>query len=277
MQHPLATRLSPLLRKFCESPWPKDHKSLNWLDKVTESRKCLSDFWRVAREQWKAMEEAKGPIHPRMQQLIESMSFDTTPEYLEEIRKEREDGEAAIQRMHAAQASQKSPYNALQTTWGIADSSKIGQNSGQSQRTKIKTTGTNTINHLDISALSLDQGKVRQNSNEDMTAAEIPVRQDSLVLFKKMFSSSTGSTPGSVKWTHLVQALTDAGLVATHAPGSAVAFSNGSVGAINFHKPHDPVVDAMMLRCMGKRLTKWFGWTGDRFVFRVKEGDSSTK
>jgi len=92
-----------------------------------------------------------------------------------------------------------------------------------------------------------------------------------------MFPSSTGSTTGSVKWTHLVQALTDAGLVATQAPGSAVAFSNGAEGAINLHKPHDPVVDSMMLRCMGKRLKKWFGWTGDRFVLRAKGVESSTE
>jgi hypothetical protein len=275
MLNPIATRLGPLLRKFCEAPWPKDHKSLTWLDKVAESRKCLANFWKAAREEWKATEESKGPIHPRMQQLIESMSFDTTPEYLEEVRNEREEGEAEIRRMQAAQVRQKSPQIPLQTTWGDADSSKMERNSDQLQRKKIKTTRTNTTDHPDISALSLGQGSVAQSNNEDMAAAEIPVKQDSLVLFRKMFSSSTGSTPGSVKWTHLVQALTDAGLVATQAPGSAVAFSNSSAGAINFHKPHEPVVDAMMLRCMGKRLKKWFGWTGDRFVLRAKEGEDS--
>ena len=223
-QNPLATRLGPLLRNFCEAPWPKDHKSPTWLDKVTESRKCLSNFWKAAREEWKAMEEAKGPIRPSMQQLLESMSFDTTPEYLEEVRKEREEGEAEIQRMQAAQVRQGSPYSTLQTTWGVADSSKMEQKSDQSQRTKIKTTGTNTSGNLGISTLSIGQGKMSQSSNEGVTATEIPVRQDSLILFRKMFSSSTGSTPGSVKWTHLVQALTDAGLVATQAPGSAVAF-----------------------------------------------------
>ena len=274
MQHPLATRLGPLLRKFCEAPWPKDQKSLTWLGKVTVSRKCLSNLWKAAREEWKAMEEVNGALHPNTQALIDSMSFDTTPEYLEEVRKEREEGEAEIHRMQAIQARQESTIHALQTTWGHADSSKMEQ---KSRRTKIKTTGTNTTEDLDISAMSLGQGEVGQTSNEDMTAANIPVRQESLVLFQKMFSSSTGSTPGSVKWIHLVQALTDAGLVATQAPGSAVAFSNGSAGAINFHKPHDSVVDAMMLRCMGKRLRKWFGWTGDRFVLRAKEGKILSK
>jgi hypothetical protein len=221
-----------------------------------------------------------------MHHLINSMAFDTSSEYLEEVRKEREEGEAEIQRIKAAQAHQESPNNALQTTWGTSDSSKLGKKTEQSQRTKIKTTGTSTTDHHDISVLGFalglgqdksSQDKVSQNSNDCMSAAEIPVRQDSLVLFRKTFSSSTGSTSGSVKWTHLVQALTDAGLVATQAPGSAVAFSNGSAGAINFHKPHEPVVDAMMLRCMGKRLKKWFGWTGDKFVLRAKEGESSMK
>lgn len=272
MQHPLATRLGPLLRKFCEAPWPKDQKSSTWLGKVTVSRKCLSNLWKAAREEWKAMEEVNGALHPNTQVLIDSMSFDTTPEYLEEVHKEREDGEAEIHRMQANQARQESTIDALQTTWGHVDSSKMEQ---KSQRTKVKTTGTNTTEDLDISAISPGQGEVGQTSNEDMSAANIPVRQESLALFQKMFSSSTGSTAGSVKWIHLVQALADAGLVATQAPGSAVAFSNGSAGAINFHKPHEPVVDAMMLRCMGKRLRKWFGWTGDRFVLRVKEKESS--
>jgi hypothetical protein len=218
------------------------------------------------------MEEVNGALHPNTQALIDSMSFDTTPEYLEEVRKEREEGEAEIHRMQANQARQGSTIDALQTIWGHADSSKTEQ---KSQRTKIKTTGTNTTEDLDISALGLGQDEVSQTSNEDTTVANIPVRQESLVLFKKMFSSSTDSTSGSVKWIHLVQALTDAGLVATQAPGSAVAFSNGSAGAINFHKPHEPVVDAMMLRCMGKRLRKWFGWTSDRFVLRVKDKESS--
>jgi hypothetical protein len=140
----------------------------------------------------------------------------------------------------------------------------------------MKTTGMNATDRLDVSTLSLGDGKVSPASNEDMIATEIPVRQDSLALFKKMFSSTTGSTPGSVKWTHLVQALTDAGIVATQAPGYAVAFSNGSAGAINFHKPHEPVIDAMMIRCMGKRLTKWIGLTGDRFVSRAKEVEGRT-
>lgn len=210
-----------------------------------------------------------------MDQLISSMAFDTSPEYLEEVRKECEEGKAEIQRMQAIQALNENTTHALQTTWGDSDDAQTKHKPDQLQRTKIKTSAASTFEHLDISALSLGQSKMNQTSNEDVTAATIPVRQESLALFRKMFSSSTGSTPGSVKWIHLVQALTDAGLVATQAPGSAVAFSNGSAGAINFHKPHDPVVDTMMLRCMGKRLRKWFGWTGDRFVLRAKEKESS--
>ena len=199
MQHPISTRLSPLLRKFCEAPWPKDHKSLTWLDKVTESRECLANLWEAAREVWKAMEEDVRALNPKMQQLIDSMSFDTTPEYLDEVRKEREEGEAEIQRMQANQSRQDSTVHVLQTAWGHTDGSKIGRKSDQPQRTKIKTTGANTADHLGTSALSLGDGEASQDRNEGMPAAEIPVRQESLVLFRKVFPSSTGSTTGSVQ------------------------------------------------------------------------------
>jgi hypothetical protein len=53
------------------------------------------------------------------------MAFDTMPEYIEEVRKESEDGEAEIQRIQAVQVRKKSPTNALQTTWGNPDSSKM--------------------------------------------------------------------------------------------------------------------------------------------------------
>lgn len=49
MQHPCATILGRMLREFCKAPWPEDHKSLTWLDKVTESRKRLQNFWKAAR------------------------------------------------------------------------------------------------------------------------------------------------------------------------------------------------------------------------------------
>lgn len=140
----------------------------------------------------------------------------------------------------------------------------------------MKTTGQAKADHLNIAALSIHgndslEAKAKHELEQSPQDA-IPVKQDSLAVFRKMFASSTGSAPGSVKWTQLVQALTDAGLVATQATGSAVTFTSSQYGSVNLHKPHpEPVVDANMFRYMGKRLRKWFGWEGDRFVLRAKE------
>lgn len=33
-----------------------------------------------------------------------------------------------------------------------------------------------------------------------------------------------------------------------------------------FHKPHpSPILDKVMLSCMGKRMTRWFGWSAETF------------
>jgi len=86
----------------------------------------------------------------------------------------------------------------------------------------------------------------------------------------KMFPTGAEGT-SSVRWTQLVQALTDAGMTATQGAGSAVAFSN-SHGSISLHMPHpEPVIDAFILRGFGKRLNKWFGWTQETFILRQKE------
>lgn len=266
-------RLGSLLRDFCEAAWPKDHKSPSWLDKITESRRCLSAYWQAAREDWKRTHEIEGLLHPEMEPLIHSMSFDVSPEYLEQVRKEREQGEEQIRHMQAAQNRQSSASQVVQTTWGSSDSSTSGSESAPSKRTKVKTTGS-SMSDLSVLALSISDSDETQKSDDHKPIAAIAVRQDSLSVFRKMFASSTGSTPGSVKWTKLVQALTDAGLVATQAPGSAVTFASHDGGAINFHKPHEPLVDALILRTMGKRLRKHFGWEGYSFVLRSKDGES---
>jgi hypothetical protein len=66
--------------------------------------------------------------------------------------------------------------------------------------------------------------------------------------------------------------MADAGFAARQSSGSAVIFEpddweRGWPGKIVFHKPH-PVakIDSIMLRSMGKRMEKWFGWDAETFV-----------
>jgi HicA toxin of bacterial toxin-antitoxin, len=61
----------------------------------------------------------------------------------------------------------------------------------------------------------------------------------------------------------------DAGFTARSNGGSAVLFEGNPKlgGKIVFHKPH-PIakIDPIMLRSIGKRMAKWFGWSRELFV-----------
>jgi len=104
---------------------------------------------------------------------------------------------------------------------------------------------------------------------------QIAVKQDTLSVMSKIFSTADGSS--GVRWTVLLQALADAGLAATPGAGSAMSFTNEH-GTISIHQPHDrdgPVFNAVRLRGLGRRLGKWFGWTSETFVLREKDDQKS--
>ena len=93
-----------------------------------------------------------------------------------------------------------------------------------------------------------------------------------------MFSNPQDGSAKGVMWVDWVHALCDAGFRAISHGGSAVRFEKEAAeseagGAIVFHKPHpDPKVDSTMLRNMGKRMAKWFGWC--RELFCEKDGET---
>ena len=117
--------------------------------------------------------------------------------------------------------------------------------------------------------------------NKVKETIKITVNKTSLALFKNMFPDPDDEQPSkkSFKWDAFARAMTDsAGFIARHAGGSEVRFEPGpeskwfGMGKIVFHKPHpDPTIDHLRLRCMGKRMWKWFGWSGDTFVLAEKE------
>ncbi|KAH7116470.1 hypothetical protein EDB81DRAFT_848429 [Dactylonectria macrodidyma] len=65
-----------------------------------------------------------------------------------------------------------------------------------------------------------------------------------------------------------VYAIVDAGFTARNNGGSLVSFKKlDGEGKIVFYKPHPvPKIDPVMLRAMGKRMAKWFGWRREQFV-----------
>lgn len=99
----------------------------------------------------------------------------------------------------------------------------------------------------------------------------ICVTRANKTLFTRMFAAREEHRK-DVRWDSFVAALVDAGYSATHNGGSAVTFkderhTNGR--SIVVHKPHpDPSVDPIMLRSIGRRLRRRFGWDAETFVER---------
>ena len=110
------------------------------------------------------------------------------------------------------------------------------------------------------------------NTEEESTPPPKPIKQQSYNIISGMFSSSPDSTNKMVDWDAFVTAMADAGCAARQSSGSAVIFEpddvkRGWFGKIVFHRPH-PVakIDSIMLRSMGKRMEKWFGWNIETFI-----------
>ena len=99
-----------------------------------------------------------------------------------------------------------------------------------------------------------------------------PIKQQSYNIINGMFNSSPDAVNKLVDWDAFVTAMADAGFAARQSSGSAVIFEpedvkRGWFAKIVFHRPH-PVakIDSIMLRSMGKRMEKWFGWSAETFV-----------
>lgn len=110
---------------------------------------------------------------------------------------------------------------------------------------------------------------------EPVPLPPMPVRQQTYNILRGMFLSNPESSAKMIDWDAFVTAMAEAGFSAQHSSGSAMNFEvdnweRGWAGKIVFHKPH-PVakIDPIMLRSMGRRINRWFGW--DKNTFVVKE------
>jgi hypothetical protein len=102
-----------------------------------------------------------------------------------------------------------------------------------------------------------------------LAVSQVAVKKETLDLMAQMFPVG-GHDTGTVRWTQYVQALVDAGMIATQSAGSAVTFKVLDQ-SITFHKPHpEPEIDAIKLRIFAKLLSKKYGWINETFVLRQK-------
>ncbi|KAK5735390.1 hypothetical protein LTR17_008242 [Elasticomyces elasticus] len=99
----------------------------------------------------------------------------------------------------------------------------------------------------------------------------IAVSSGNLRLLERMCVLGSASREGSfVKFEAFVGALVDGGCTVQQHSGSAVTFRLGNRTVV-VHRPHpDSKISPIMLKAIGKRVTKHFGWDDTTFTERAK-------
>ncbi|KAJ5623398.1 hypothetical protein N7490_012003 [Penicillium lividum] len=238
---------------YRQSP-PHGPRNLVWLQRFRAMESSLGEFWAAVRR-W--AKKYLGHLDLRAMEekvLMDSISVDLSPEYLQ-LRREQADRIIS----DAKREPGPSPVP-LQTEWGSEAIAVPFSISGP----RVKSRPTASGNTTGETAHNGD--RTPETPNE--FSQQIFVTKDSLHVIHLMFPEFSDRSD-SVGWEKFVRALCDAGFVARNGGGSAVVFDaqNGlQRGKIVFHRPH-PVakLDPVMLRSMGKRMTKWFGWTRNEF------------
>ncbi|KAL2826764.1 hypothetical protein BJY01DRAFT_143263 [Aspergillus pseudoustus] len=146
-------------------------------------------------------------------------------------------------------------------------------------RSQLTKAGTESEKSLDPNSATLQTVPAHPLNQEAAQLATIQVSKQSLEVLLLMFPGKhNGDSVGGrhVQWDEFVHAMVDAGFTARNSGGSAVAFTSSTSenpshrsggGRIVFHKPHPvPKIDPILLRVMGKRMARWFGWRRGLFA-----------
>lgn len=190
------------------------------------------------------------------------LDADAMPEAQEEQRREQRQSMSAMSGAEGARTGNHST-SFVQTFWGH-ENSTTSTTSAAKEKVKSRPPTTKELVEA-TTALSLE-GVDKEPSEQVL----VSVNADSKRLLTRMYVTDPNAKK-NVRWESFVAAMVDAGFSATHSGGSAVTFKDERFGggSIVFHRPHpDPCIDDVMLRGMGRRLSKWFGWDKNSFVVR---------
>ncbi|TGO17517.1 hypothetical protein BTUL_0017g00980 [Botrytis tulipae] len=191
------------------------------------------------------------------------------PEHIAAIEKLNAEVHAEIGARHAKKVAAFENF-IDQEQWGTEKSEKLGVPT----RSKIKTRKLPNTDDEHNTVETISKPTVTPETSALISSPKVLVRKSSYAIFQTMFPTRNfEERTKTVPWDSLVNAMAEAGFIASHdAGGSAVQFEPDTnspwfgQGKIVFHKPHpERVVDAIMLGAMGKRMKKWFGWSDETF------------
>ncbi|KAI1402587.1 hypothetical protein F4819DRAFT_272081 [Hypoxylon fuscum] len=247
-----------LLENFYAKPL-NGQKNSEWMERYRANRAALEIFWGSMREITRDYFAGDAFTKDDVDGLLKIISANKTPEYLDAARIEEDKILAEIEKKTTPMLRQLT----------LADSEPRAKLEIKNPREKVKSRPEPGI--LQPAGGPSTPNPVPDAEPNLKTSSLIQVTERSLSIFEYMFPKNAEESTKTVGWDEFVHAVCDVGFTARNNGGSAVLFENSAGGRIVFHKPH-PVakIDSVMLRSMGKRMTKWFGWNRERFVLADK-------
>ncbi|KAF4636653.1 hypothetical protein G7Y89_g1432 [Cudoniella acicularis] len=233
------------------------------LEQFDATRAAMSNFWAVMRRKRQSIfKQKKFWTFEDITSDLKVISADMEPEYKTLIATERK---KIVDRIDRLSGRPQVSGEASQTEWGSTPSGLDTAKPALKPKTRPEPSGAVP----DIESLSVE-------ATEPSQAASIPVKAPTLRILSMMFSTAAEGAAKLVNWDDFVLAMQDVGFLARQTTGSEVVFQpeeneRGWSGRINFHKPH-PVakIDRVMLRAMGKRMERWYGWQEGMFSLKQK-------
>ena len=248
---------SALIEDFYQRKSPNGPKDMEWLRQSQVIRAALEKFWASMRAIIRHEFDGSAFSLGERDGLLQIISANLSPQYVDAVQSEKE----------MVLANVESVENLPQTRFeDQAKSSPKAELAIALPRQKIKTRPEKPLNEpgTDVEAPGLDpEAPGLDPEAHRATAISISVTRRASEVFALMFPCKEDVSK-SVNWDSFVHAMTDVGFIPRNNGGSAVLFERNEElgGKIVFHKPH-PIakIDPIALRSMGKRMTKWFGWS----------------
>lgn len=246
---------SALVEDFYREKAPSGPRNMAWLRRSQAIRAALEKFWASIRAIIRREFDVSAFSPGERDSLLEIVSANLSPEYVDAVRSEEE------MILANAESIDKPPPTHFLDHAESVPKSKL---TVVSPRQKTKTRAEKPPNEPNTDAKALDPDPEAHKA----TGAIISVTKRAFDVFALMFPCKEDASR-SVDWDSFVYAMMDVGFTARNNGGSAVLFERNSQlgGKIVFHKPH-PIakIDPVMLRSMGKRMAKWFGWSRELFA-----------
>ncbi|KAF5562525.1 ycfA domain-containing protein [Fusarium phyllophilum] len=251
-------------RDFYHAKPPTGPKSAEWLSHSQALSMANEKFWEAIRGFLKkqlTQRDNKAYTLEEVDSLLGIASAHLSEEYIQD--KQRAEAEI-ISAINIADETQP-----VTGTFNEGPETSAALTAIAQGREKVKTRGEQCSSASDpVETPAQDVVEVTED-------AIITLPEESLGVIHLMFPSKDDAAK-DITWNRFVNMMTKAGFTARNNTGSAVAFKqvsgSGAGGRIVFHKPHPADrIDPVLLRIMGKRMAKWFGWKRELFALRVEK------